>query len=351
MPKKDCFKTINRANLLFNINFLRKKLHKSKLCAVVKSDAYGHNANKISDLISEKIDCFAVANNIEAIALKTRHPSKPCLILSPVSKHELADAIRLNATFSVQSLDELLTLNSTARKLNKIAYFHLQINSGMNRFGVSQKDEILAITQRKLPHARLTGIYSHFGSGDGFMDLRAENQIAVFHNLSDHLPSVITRHFCNTQNTLTHPAEHMNMVRCGLALYGYGNEYLKPVMQVYAKIIAIQEVQKGDYIGYGLEHIATEKTHIATLAIGYAKGLPRLWGKDGFVLINNRPAKIVGNICMEATFAEIGGIPAKIGDYATILSDLPTLNANILASGCHTIPYEILTNFRNIPLK
>lgn len=330
---------------------MKKIAKNSRLCAVVKSDAYGHDADKICSILANKVDYFAVSSNDEALKIRKNHPQIPCLVLSPLSKNNLREAIQCNTTFSVQSISELRTLNAVAKNLNKIAYYHVQVNSGMNRFGATQRDEILALLNHKLPHVRPTGIYTHFGSGDTYGDVRAGQQIAIFHALTDNLPYNLIRHFCNSQNALTHPDEHLDMIRCGLALYGYGDKNLKPVMQIFAKIIAIQDVKKGDYIGYGLKHIAKKNIRIATLAIGYAKGLPRLWEKDGFVLINNQKAKIFGNICMEATFAEISDIPAKIGDYATILSDLPTLNANTLAKSCHTIPYEILTNFRNIPLK
>lgn len=348
---KDCFKVINVTNLRKNIDFLKKNLKNSKLCAVVKSDAYGHGIDKICSLIANNIDYFAVSNNDEAIQVKYKHPLTQCLILSPVSRDNLREAILRGAIFSVQNERDLKILNNTAKKLNKIAFYHLQINSGMNRFGLSTKSDINSLLRHKFPYTYLNGIYSHFGSGESENDTRAKKQLGIFKLISSDLPPNIIRHFCNSQNTLTHPEAHFDMVRCGLAIYGYGNKNLTPVMSIFAKIIAIQNVQAGDYIGYGLEHKITRPTKIATISIGYAKGLPRLWAKEGFVLVNKQKAKILGNICMEATFIDIGNIPAKIGDYVTVLSDLPTLNANTIANSCQTIPYEILTNFRNIPLK
>lgn len=347
---KDCYKTINLSKLRQNVKVIKKYLKNCKFCAVVKSDAYGHNASIVCRAICNYVDYLAVSSNDEAVAVRKLCPVTPCLILQPVSRYNLSDAIECGATFSVQSKNDLQILNREAKKLNKIAYYHLQINSGMNRFGITRKDDICFL-RNKYTNTKLAGIYSHFGAGFCPEEERSKQQIIRFNELSKEFPDTIIRHFCNTQNIFSHPNEHYDMVRSGIGIYGYGNEFLQPIMQVYAKIVSIQNVSKGEYIGYGLDCVATSDMKIATLAIGYADGLPRLWAKDGFVLLNGKKAKIIGNICMEATFVDISQIPVKLGDYATILSDIPTLNAETIANSCKTIPYEILTNFRNIPTK
>ena len=347
---KDCYKTINIIKLRQNIKFIKNYLKNTKFCAVVKSNAYGHNTSIVCHAIADCVDYFAVSCNDEAIKVRNLCPLTPCLILQPVSKNNLSNAIRCGAIFSVQSEKDIQTLNIEARKVNKIAYYHIQINSGMNRFGITKKDNF-DYKEHKYIYTKLAGIYSHFGAGTYPEEERTKQQIAKFNALSKSYSNSIIRHFCNTQNIFSTPQEHLDMVRSGIGIYGYGNKFLQPIMQVYAKILSIQNVEKGDYIGYGLDCVAKSDMRIATLAIGYADGLPRMWAKTGFVLINGKKAKIVGNICMEATFVDISNITAKIDDYATILSDLPILNAEILANGCKTIPYEILTNFRNIPTK
>lgn len=347
---KDRYKTINQKNLLLNVKFIKNQINKSKLCAVIKSDAYGHNLNLICRCLEKHIDYFAVSNNYEALEVKQLCPQTPCLVLSPISNINLEQAILNNVIFSIQNENEIQILNKVAKKLKKIAYYHLQVNTGMNRYGVTDPCNKF-YEKTKYSYTKLNGIYSHFGTGEKQDDMRTKQQIFYFEKFCKPNNTNVITHICNTQNIFSHPQMHKDMVRCGIGLYGYGNEYLHPIMQVYAKIIAIQVVQEGDYVGYGFDAKVDAKKTIATLAIGYAHGLPRMWAKNGFVLINGHLAKIVGNICMEATFVDISHIPTKIGDYATILSDLPTLNANIIAKCCNTIPYEILTNFRNIPLK
>ncbi len=344
------YKTINLAHLRSNIKFLKSKTKGSLFCAVVKSDAYGHGIDTISPAIQNSVDYFAVSDNREAIRVKKLCPATPCLILSPLSTDALPEAIVHNATFSIQSLSELKMLNSVAKKLKKVSYFHLQINTGMNRFGANW-DSDFEWLKHNFSHTKMSGIYSHLGSGENQDCARTAAQFEHFEVATAALPRPVIRHICNTQNTINFPHHTLDMVRCGIGIYGYGNEYLQPIMNIYAKIIAIQEVKKGDYIGYSLNSIAHQNMRVATIAIGYAHGMPRLWSEKGFVLIGDRKARIVANICMEACIIDISRIPAKIGDYVTILGDLPTLNADTIARACRTIPYEVLTNFRDIDKK
>jgi len=347
----DRYKTINISSLKSNVNLIKKFVKKCKLCAVIKSNAYGHGAEIVCKNISSLVDYFAVSNNYEAIKIRTFAPSIPCLILSPVSKNGLDEAIFNNAIFSVQNIEDLILLEHRAKRLNKIAYYHLQINSGMNRYGLTENVSDFYQKAPKLGYTKLVGVYSHLGSGDTPLDPRCESQKRKFNELTQSVPSNIIRHLCNTKNTFTHPDCHFDMVRCGAGLYGYDNENLRPVMQIFAKIIAIQNVGTGDYIGYGNGTICKKPTRVAVLSIGYAHGLPRLWAKPGYVLLNNKKVKIIGNICMEATFIDVSNVPAKIGDYATILGNGEALNAEIMAKESKTIPDEILTNFSQIPLK
>ena len=134
------------------------------------------------------------------------------------------------------------------------------------------------------------------------------------------------------------------MLRCGLALYGYGSKNLKPILSIKAKIIFVGNAKKGEPIGYGTNHIAKQNTNYAVLAIGYADGLPRSYAKNGYVLICNQKAKICANICMNMTIVNVNNIDARVGDYATIMDE--NLNAEVIAKNSNTICYEILTNFR-----
>lgn len=342
----NCYKTINIDNLKHNLTYLKNKLlANTKICAVVKSNGYGHDTKTICSAICDQVDYFAVSNNADAIFIKSFCKSTPCLVLTPLSEEKLKPAIINNVVFCLQSFEEAKKLSTNAKSLNTTALFHLKINTGMNRYGIDIKDLKSFFTQLKsLTNIQVCGIFSHLGD----KKQRSLSQQKLFDEAIKLAPKNIITHLCNTQNL---EINKYDMVRIGIGLYGYGDKNLKPVMNIYAKILAIQTIQKGEYIGYGLNNIATKTTRIAVVGIGYANGLQRLWARNGFVIIKNKKCKIIANICMEAIIIDLCNIPAKIGDYVTILSSYPTLNANIIAQNCNTIEYEILTNFSNIPIK
>lgn len=350
---KNCYKVINVENLKFNISYIKNKLKKTtKLCAVVKSDAYGHGIKNICKNIEDTVDFFAVSTNKEAISVKKLCPNRDCLVLTPLDTDSLNEAIRNQVTFCIQDIDTLKLLNARAKNLNLQAKFHLSINTGMNRYGIINENlKIFMDMLKTCDNTILCGVFSHLGSGDDILCYRTDRQAKNFLQAMKYLPSNIIRHISNTQNILTHPQYQFDMVRTGIGLYGYGEKNLRPVMSIMAKLISIQNVKKGEYIGYGLQNIANLDMRIGVVAIGYANGLPRSWAKNGYVMYRNKKAKIVARICMEATIIDISNLPIQLGEYVSILGSSPELNAEVIANNIGTIPYEILTNFKNIPIK
>ncbi len=347
---KNCIKILNLDNLQHNVIEIKKLISpKTKLCAVVKSDAYGHNAQKICTFLKDKVDYFAFSNNAEAIVIKKLFKT-PCLIIGAFSEEDLKTALKLNIIISVENLEQVKILNHYAKSLNKIAKYHLKIDSGMHRLGITTQQDFNHFLKEtaKLSNSKLVGIFSHFGSGETFICPRTEKQAISFLEITQNSPPSIIKHLCNSTNLLTHNHYSLDMVRTGISLYGYSDPRFKPVMQIKAKILAINEISKGEFIGYGNAHQAKSNLKVATIGIGYAQGLPRLWGENGFVLVNGKQAKFVANICMDMSIIDITNLNVNIGDYVTILDTTPILNAEIIANSCGTISYEILTNFKNI---
>ena len=352
---ENCIKILNFDNLLYNINYIKNLLPSTvKFCAVVKCDAYGHSARAICQELLDKVDYFAFSNNNEAIEIKRHFPNANCLIIGPFSSFKLKTAIKQGVIVSIENIEQLSLLNKIARKLNITAPFHIKIDTGLHRLGIESESNILEFLNslQHYKNCKLVGIFSHLGSGESKECTRTKQQADTFLELTGNMPKQVIKHLANSINTFTHPQYSFDMVRVGLAIYGYGNPKLKPVMQVKAKIVAIKNVRKGEKIGYGDEHIARKDLVSATIAIGYGQGLPRAYAKSGYVLINGYMAKIIANICMDMTIVDITHIPnVMLGDYATIVSTETKPNADSIAKICKTIPYEILTNFRNVPLK
>ncbi len=346
---KDIKKFINTQILTKNAQNLIKSLPpNTKFCAVVKCNAYGHGVIQVCSTICDLVDCFAVANNREAVQIKRKFPNKNVLVLGGISTNFLRSAVKFEVIFSVSNLQDLGILEDFASKQNMAVSFHLKLNTGMNRLGAKTEAEVQKILAflPNCPHLNLVGVFSHIG--DGKNQKRTRKQAENFGKLTAILPANMQKHllssiFCDYSKLC------FDMVRTGISLYGYAKN-TQPCLQIEARIVDIQDVQKGEYIGYGSKHRATKNGKIATLAIGYGEGLPRLWAKKGYVLINGRKARFCANICMDMSIIDITGIDAKINDYVVILGNscAQQITANEIARACKTIPYEILTNFKKI---
>lgn len=351
---KNYIKILNFDNLQHNINYIKSKIPQNvKICAVVKSDAYGHGALPLCKFLLDKVDYFAFSSNEEAIKIKRKLTSSRCLVIGPFSLNKINEALKLGIEVSIENISQLAILERKAKRKNIIIPFHIKIDTGLHRLGIDNKKEFQNFLNEldNYKHCKLVGVFSHIGSGEKTTCKRTLKQAENFYYLTNELQKDIIKNFCNSINTFTHPQYLFDMVRIGIAIYGYGNPNLKPILSVKARIVAIKTVNKGEKIGYGNEHKARSNLITATINIGYGQGLPRLWANCGYVLINNQKAPIIANICMDMTIVDITNIPnVKINDFATILGTTKKLNANTIAKICSTIPYEILTNFRNVPL-
>lgn len=329
------YKIINKTNLIHNINYIRSQLlPQTLICAVVKANAYGHDITNIVPHIDKLVDYYAVNNLTEANEL-LQYTQHPILILKDFQNYPY---ISPQIHYTISNPD--FPLSSITTPTN----FHITINTGMNRLGINP--QYLPKLLDKLstnPNVHITGVYSHISDSTNIT--RTFQQLDLFQQYTSTLPYI--SHIASSTNFNLSPDFQQNMVRIGLGLYGYGLPPVLPVMSVYAKIIHTQNIKKGEYIGYGSECIATHNMQIAILDIGYADGLVRSLSNTGYVLINNTPCPILGNICMNMTIIDITHTHTSINDTATILC--PAQNAQILSSHAKTIPYEILTNFSTLP--
>lgn len=342
--------TINKEKLLKNIAVIRTYLNsKTKLCAVVKCNAYGHGVKQICKIIDDKIDFYAVSNNKEAVNLARQNTTKSILVLGAVSTYYIRPALKRNIILSAENEYEINLINSYAKKLNLIASIHLKVNTGMNRLGFNNINQIKELLSNiaKYPNIKINGVFSHLGSGNNLK--RTKHQQILFDEFLELMPQDSIKHlynstfYINTKNCY-------DLVRVGIGLYGYDFPNVSPCLQIEARIVSIRNVRKGEYIGYGNNNRAKRNMRIATIAMGYGQGLPRLWSKNGYVLINGQKAKFCANICMDMSIIDITNISANVNDYVTILGSNKEkeITADIIAKQCKTISYEILTNFKKI---
>lgn len=338
---KNIIKTINTQNLNHNLKFLSSKI--KNFCAVLKADAYGHGIKNVIKQIEPHAKFFAVNTTNEARQI-LKHTKKPILLLKNFEKSDLNFVSENNIRISIFDKKQLLNISNYATKHKKTFILHLKLDTGMNRLGIKNCLDFCDAKQiiNSSKYLKLEGVFTHFGGGNNKRFLTQQNK---FFKFLGHLKENILVHSKSSSYALKTPLQENEMARIGLLIYGYGNKNLKPIMEIKAKVIFVSTIQKGEFVGYGNAFKAKRETRYAVISIGYADGLPRNY-KNGYVLLNGKKAKILGNICMNMTIISLEHTNAKIGDYAYILCE--KLSAEVIAKKCKTIPYEILTNFSKV---
>ena len=276
---------INLPNLRNNLNFLRSKLNsKTMIMAVVKALSYGADSKIISkELELQNIDYLAVAYLDEGIELRESGIMTPILAIFKLNDFNKIFKYKLEP--SIYSFRILKEFMFSMVKHSKTEYpFQIKFNTGLNRLGFAQEDirDLIFL----LKNLRPTFLFSHLGaSEDSEQASFTLDQIKKFNQINtvfeDKIGSTIKKHILNTSGILNYAEYQFDMVRCGIGLYGFGNDskytdFLKPIL---SKIIAIQDIKKGQSVGYGDNFIASRPTKSATLPIGHADGISRLYGK------------------------------------------------------------------------
>ena len=349
-----------------NYNLIRSRLNAdTKLCCVVKANAYGHGALPMANLYqSLGADFFAVANIDEAIGLRRGGIVRPILILG-YTPPEYARVLSENSiSQTVFSLDYAEELNSFAASAGVTIKIHVKLDTGMGRIGFSYKDtenirsveEIAAVC--RMPSFIPEGIFTHFSVADEG-DKGAEYTKAQYELFLDACKrlenmgiSFSIRHAANSASAVAFPEYQLDMVRAGILLYGLlpsqklTCEGIRPVLSLRSVVSFVKECKAGERISYGGDFVTSAGMKIATVPGGYADGYRRFAeGKQGCVLVNGKFAKITGRICMDQFMIDVTHIEGvKRGDIVTVLGEDggETISADSLASLWGTINYEVL---------
>ena len=347
---------INLDAIAHNVQVAKANLKPStKLCAVVKADAYGHGAVRVAiEAARNGADFLAVALLQEAVKLREAGLDMPILILGSMLP-EVADlVVRYDISQAVFDEERLYALNEAALKQNTKAKIHIKIDTGMHRIGVHVRDAgSFAKLAASLPGIEIEGTFSHFATADGDDKEYAAYQFARFQEALAAIeaegvnPGI--RHIANSA-ALTELQEYqMDMVRQGITLYGLHPAHMidcykgfEPVMTVKTKISYIKELPAEVTIGYGRTHTLNRPSLVATLPIGYADGVSRRLSNKGYMLVNEEKAPIIGRVCMDQLMLDVTDIPdVKVGDEVVVFGgrELPM---ELVAEWADTICYEVV---------
>lgn len=321
-----------------------------KLCPVVKDDCYGHGMDVLYPVLAGLVDGFAVASPHEALALRRRGYKGfvLCLLSAYFDELEVQDElVRQSITQTVMSKTALASIRAAAERVGAAAQVHLKVDSGMGRLGVPVRQAADLIQSiHELADVELSGIYTHFATAEEADKTTTLQQLKAFVSILPKGGNLLI-HAANSAAALDLPESHFNMVRVGLALYGYrpsNGMDLKPCMEVFAKLIAVKHLPKGSRSGYGLAHEYNRDSRVGIVPMGYGDGYFRNLSDRAVVRIKGVDAPVCGYVSMDQMTVDITDIPAaKVGDEVEVISADPAAPNSVenLARLAGTIPYEI----------
>jgi alanine racemase len=339
----------------------------TKILAIVKADAYGHGAVKVSQALEQNgIDMLGVAFPGEGIELRKNNINIPILILNPVISEQIEDVIKYSLRVTVNSLDIANEISITAKRNHRNIRIHVEIDTGMGGAGVCP-DKALSFIKALLliGNLEIEGVFTHFNSSEekdkSFTYEQNKKFKEVIKQLENEKIIIPLIHAANSAAILDIPDSYFNMVRPGLILYGiFPSNYvsrnidLKQAMSFKTKIINLKQLEPGSVIGYGRTFEILQQTTVATIPVGYKDGFNRGFSSLGEVLVNGIRVPIIGRICMDRCFIDVTNLPdVEIGNEVILLGNQgnETISIESAAKLIGTIPYEVVCNVGTKTLK
>ena len=362
LPPRPAWIEIDLQRLRKNFELIgRDKPLGLQVLSVVKDEAYGHGAFHTAKVA---LACGATSLGLstlqEAISLRERGVRAPILLLGDRQENEFPWCIAHDLTCCLSEPESAVRLSQLAADAGKRVRVHVKINTGMNRYGVLWK-QARDLVERifSLKALSLEGVLTHFAQSDETDKTFALLQLSRFSDALEGLRAaglpVPCRHICNSGGFLDLPQAHFDMVRLGILPLGvYPSSVcrripgIESVMTVKARVAAIQHLQPGDSVGYGMRFTATGPRRIGVLPVGYGDGFPRV-RNQGFALIHGQRAPIVGGVAMDALTVDITEIPAA-GLWAEAVlmgrQGEEEITVHEVAKLKTSVSYDVLTGWR-----
>lgn len=350
-----------------NYRAIRNSLKQGcRMMCVIKADAYGHGAVCLAREYERMgAEWFAVSNLAEAIQLRDAGISKPVLILGYTPAENAGALAQYRVTQAILSTEYAQNLSDSACKQGIKVEVHLKLDTGMSRIGLlcQEKEQCPTAANEALHICRLPGLdvkgaFTHFAVADEAEDGReaTKKQYDCFMTVigllrAEGIPLPIC-HCSNSGAVLFYPEMQLDMVRCGIILYGLlpscklqNSLNLRPVMELKSIVSLVKEVPAGTMVSYGHDYIAQKSMRIATIPIGYADGYSRLLSGRAEMLVRGKRAPVIGRVCMDQLMLDVTDIPAvEEGDTVTVFGcdGESLLPVEELAALYGTINYEIV---------
>jgi alanine racemase len=356
---------INRAALLANVHTCRQIIGPScRLLAMVKGNAYGHGLRESAQVLLEAgVDMLGVEAVGEAVTLRMAGVTCPMLLIGPLPP----------ANVPLLWAHELMPLLVSAEQVQMVGEYtcqaacgldvHLKFDTGMHRQGIMTYEvpgllHLLA----KYPGLRVCGVATHLARADEAEAPEwTRRQLDQFHDIITTLAAAgiraPIRHAANSAAALLWPETHLDMVRLGIALYGFWpgpavqraraeTLTLRPVMAWKTRVAAVKEVGCDCHVGYNGSYVTTRDSRIAVLPLGYYDGYARSLSNLGQVLVHGQRAPVRGRVSMNLMSVDVTDLPAvEPGDEVVLIGQQgrSAIAAEEMAAWLGTIHYEVTT--------
>ena len=377
---RNTYVEVNLDNIISNVkNIISKYDNYKYYIGVIKGHAYGHGEYIAKYIIENGINYLAVSSLDEAIETRKYVPIKfPILCLEPIPLDYIDKALENNVTLTISNIDYYEELKMKGIK----AKFHLKLNTGMNRLGISEIVDIEKIYDETINNKsdlEMEGIYTHLAT-NGVYDKLYKNQVDRFIHLTStiNLEKIKIVHVGRSTTLDFFPKlSFANGIRIGIMMYGIKSTFpsnkgirnklrnwkyekirdkynlpipytendleLKQAFSLYSQVIDIVPVKKGDNVGYGSSNIVSKNGFIATIPLGYADGIPTKYNKIE-VNINGKKYPVVGTVNMGLITILVDN---KVSLYDKV--EVISMNENYKekARNMNVSPYVFMTGINN----
>ena len=346
--------------IAFNAAGLRARAGGVELMVAVKANAYGHGAVPVARAALEGgATRLAVHRTLEGVQLRRAGIAAPVLIMGYTLPAESETVVRWDLTPTVNSRPQAESLAAAAKAQGRVLPVHVKVDTGMGRYGLLP-DEVVDFVRflSTLPGLALEGLYTHHAVADLADKTFTRRQFRLFMDVVRRLEQAgfvfPLKHVANSATTMDLPEMALDMVRCGIALYGLRPSAevepaipLRPALTLKSRVARVRTLPAGASISYGRTYITERPTRVALVPVGYGDGYHRLLSNRGAVLIRGRRAPIVGRVCMDQFVVDVSRIPGvQLHDPVVLIGRQgeEVISAEEVARWAETINYEVTTS-------
>jgi len=359
---------VSRSALRHNFSICQRQAGTVGVMAMVKAEGYGHGMEECARIFSAcGAAAFGVAEVVDGVQLRQAGVTEPIFILAGILPELYAPLFAHDLTPVLVDGSLVVSLSQEAVSRGKKIAVHVKLDAGMGRQGCLPEELPALVTAiASADGLQLAGILAHFPDSDAVDSGESLGVLAAFlqtiQSLKGKIPPDCCVHIANSGALFSVDGAKLDMVRPGLALYGYGRcgkdkkyekdekcgmgaESLQPAMRFSSRVVQVREVPAGTGLGYGHTFTTRRKTRVAILPVGYEDGYLRSLSNKARVLLHGRQAPVVGRISMNLTMVDVTEIDGvQGGDEVVLLGQQgeERITADDIATWMGTISYEVL---------